>query len=390
MVNGELSIVERFTIHNSQFTSLHDLCGSRYLVRIGFDARMIDHPGIGTYIKCLLSAMLKEASDLEFLLYGDPDKLSHFSVMKNCHIRTYKAPIYGLNELLLSPFTGDDLVHIPHFNAPLFVGSKTVVTIHDLIYLKFPEKYANFFKLKAVELAIGNAVKKASKIIAVSENTKKDIIERFPETAGKIKVIYEAASDRYKRVFSSEKLDEIRKKFGINGRIVLYVGSIKPHKNILTLVKVFRKLKEWGVPHQLVLVGRWDNKEDYLKNKLSDDYVRYIGEVSADDLGGLYSLADVLVNLSLYEGFGLTLLEAMQCGVPVVTSNVSSIPEVVGNAAYTLAPGAVEQIADTVYNVLANKELREGMIKAGYQQAAGFSWEKTAKETLKVYRSVVN
>lgn len=334
--------------------------------------------------------MLKEDAGTEFLLYGDPDKLSRFSAHKNCHIRTYKAPVYSLKELLFSPFTGDDLVHIPHFNAPLLTGTKTVVTVHDLIYLKFPEKYAGFLKLKAAEFAIGNAVKNASRVIAVSENTKKDIIERFPDAEGKVKVIYEAASDRYKKVYSSEKLEEVRKRFGINGRVVLYVGSIKPHKNILTLVKVFKKLKEWGVPHQLVLAGRWDKKEDYLKNKLSDDHVRYVGEVSADDLGSLYSLADVLVNLSLYEGFGLTLLEAMQCGVPVVASNVSSIPEVVGNAAYTLAPGAVEQIADTVYNVLANKELRDGMIKAGYQQAAGFSWEKTAKETLKVYRSVVS
>lgn len=357
-------------------------------MRIGFDARMIDHPGIGTYIRNLLPEMLKAAPDMEFSLYGDSAELAFLSGFANCRIKEYNAAVYGLREFLSNPFSGEDVVHIPHFNVPLAPPEKLVVTIHDLIYLKFPEKYANFLKARAAEYAIRNALKKAGRIIAVSGNTAKDIIERFPDERDKISVIYEAASESLKRIEDPAVLSEARKKFGLGEKVILYVGSIKPHKNILTLIKVFKKLKEWGAPHQLVIAGRWDRKEDYLKNKLSDEYVRYVGEVDPSDLAVLYSLAEVLLNLSLYEGFGLTLLEAMQCGLPVVTSDVSSIPEVVGKAAYTLPPGAVEQIADTVYNVLANKDLREGMAREGYKQASKFSWERAARETLEVYRGI--
>ena len=146
-------------------------------MRIGFDARMIDHPGIGRYIRNLLSAMSDAAEDSEFILYGDPHKLANF---KTCVKKEHMVPIYGWTEPFSNPFEKDnlDILHIPHFNVPFRKKKKLVITIHDLIYLKFPES-SPYLKRIAVNYAISRAVEKADKIIAVSENTKKDIIERL-------------------------------------------------------------------------------------------------------------------------------------------------------------------------------------------------------------------
>lgn len=139
-----------------------------------------------------------------------------------------------------------------------------------------------------------------------------------------------------------------------------------------------------------MICGRWDKKEDRLKDKLKKRDIRYIGEVPTDDLVALYNMADVLVHLSLYEGFGLTALEAMRCGTPVVVSDSSSLPEVVGESAYVVSPRNVEQIADVVYNILINPELREGMVERGFKRVKEYSWERTALKTLKAYRRTVS
>lgn len=361
-------------------------------MRIGFDARMVGYAGIGRYIKCLLPELVKRAAGDEFVVFGDPQEISALGLAGDFSIVKWKAPIYSIQEQIAFPFDKEDLdlVHIPHFNAPIRLKTRSVVTVHDLIYILYPPSLSSPLARYYARFMTGTAVRNAARVISVSENTRKDIAQCFgKENLSKTKVIYEAADVRLNKIYDAQALNAVRTKFRLADRIILYVGSVKPHKNIPTLIKVYMRLKEWGAPHQLVITGRWDKKEDRIREKLDDQYVRYIGEIPMEDLAALYSLSEVLVNLSFYEGFGLTQLEAMRCGVPVVTSNVSSIPEVVGKAAFTLPPGAVEQIADTVYNVLANRELREGMIREGYKQVAKFSWERAANETLELYRSAV-
>ncbi len=357
-------------------------------MRIGFDARMITHPGIGRYISCLLPEMIRLSQKNEFVLFGDPDELKRYCVAENVKVLRWTAPIYSPWEQFFAFYSplDIDIFHVPHFNMPFLLKKKTVVTIHDLIYQLFPDSVPSPVAGFYAEAAMRSAVRKADKIIAVSKNTRGDIIKKYGEdNADKIKVIYEAVGKEFNRVTDKTRIADVRCRYRVDERIILYVGSVKPHKNVETLMKVFKTLKDWGLPHQLVICGRWDKKEDRIKEDLLDKDIRYLGEVSGKDLVVLYSIADVLVHLSLYEGFGFTPLEAMQCGTPVVVSNSSSLPEVVGPAAFTGPLIVLHVISDTVYNVIMNQGIRERLIGAGLKRVKLFSWEKAAEETLAVY-----
>ena len=359
-------------------------------MRIGFDARMMTHPGIGRYIGCLLREMIKQAGKDEFLLFGDPEHLQEFRDNENVKLISWKAPVYSIKEQITLPYNAEkiDLLHVPHFNIPVFYRGKMVVTTHDLIYLLFAGSAPSALAKYYARFMIGTALKKAKGVIAVSKHTRDDLVKVFGSAySDKIKVIYEAAD----KAFHQEDIaitDLVRRKYHLSDKVILYAGSVKPHKNVATLLKVYKLLKKWGAPHQLVIVGKWDKKENYLKPMMADENIRYLGEVPFEDLEALYCLSDVLVHLSLYEGFGLTVLEAMQCGTPVVVSEKTSLPEVAGEAALTVPPLNVEQIADSVFNVLVNSELRAGMIGAGLERAKQFSWERAARETLELYRSI--
>ncbi len=360
-------------------------------MRIGFDARMITHPGIGRYISCLLPEMVKFAPKDKFVLFGDPERLVDIAASGNVSVRRWTAPVYSFREQLfgLFPAKGLDILHVPHFNIPLFFKGKMVVTIHDLIYLLFPGSVPSPLAKRYASFMIASCMKKAVGIIAVSENTRKDLERIYGKArSGKISVVHEASGRSFRLMEDKTKEADVKCRYRLSDRTILYVGSIKPHKNIETLIKAFRLLKDWGVPHQLVICGRWDKKEDRLRAEMSDGLIKYLGEVPAEDLVVLYNMADVLLHPSLYEGFGLTVLEAMRCGTPVVTTDTSSLPEVAGKAAFTVPPLNVEQMADTVYNVLVNEELRKGMVEEGFRQEAKFSWERAARETLDVYREV--
>ncbi|MDP8299922.1 MAG: glycosyltransferase family 1 protein [Candidatus Tantalella remota] len=360
-------------------------------MRIGIDARMIDHPGIGRYISCLVPELIKQSPKDEFVLFGNRDKLSLLNVVDQGNIVSWDAPIYSIQEQLFPRdcMSNVDIVHVPHFNVPLLCGKKMVVTIHDLIYLLFPKSVSFPLARHYAEFMIRSALKKSEKVITVSQCTKDDLLKIFGDQyASKIDVVHEASGNSFRKVEDKTRIADVKCRYRLGDNIILYVGSVKPHKNTETLIKVFEQLKRWGATHQLVICGRWDKKEDRLKKMMSDPDIKYIGEVPQEDLVVLYSMAEVLVHLSLYEGFGLTVLEAMSCGLPVVVSNTSSLPEVAGKSAFVVDPHDVEQVADTVYNILVSKHLAEGMIETGYEHVKQFSWEKTARETLEVYHSI--
>ncbi len=359
--------------------------------RIGFDARMINYSGIGRYISCLVPELIKQAPDDSFVLFGDPERLKGFSREKNVRVMKWTMPVYSAWEQLFAFYSplNIDLLHVPHFDIPLFFRKKMVVTIHDLIYLLFPESVPSPAARHYARFMINSALKKASRIITVSNHTKKDLSRIFGEQySGKIDVIHEAADKAFQRVEDKARIADVRCRYRLSKDMILYVGSVKPHKNIAALIRMFGLLKGWGVPHQLVICGRWDKKEDRLRDEMSDRDIRYLGEIPTKDLAVLYSMADVLVHLSLYEGFGLTVLEAMQCGTPVVVSDSSSLPEVVGGSAFVVSPDNIEEVADIVYNILINKQLRNGMTETGMEHVKRFSWDEAARRTLEVYRGV--
>lgn len=356
-------------------------------MKIGFDARMIDHPGIGRYIKNLLLAMLSIDKEAEFMLYGEPEKLGDF---KGVRIEQFTAPIYSWAELFNSPFTREDfdITHIPHFNAPFKNTHNLVVTIHDFIYLKFP-RFSTFLKSVAVRPVIANTIRNAKNIIVVSENTKRDVIENFPHARKKIRVVYEAADPVFCRITDDELKRRINDKYNLPDGFILYVGSLRKHKNIEGLISAYSILKSRGIKHKLVVVGRCNPEEMPIMKKILAAGALYLGEIPTDELAVVYNLATVFVLPSLYEGFGLPVLEAMSCGVPVVASCVASLPEVIGDAGIMINPRDSAELADKIEMVITSDSLRQEFIAKGLKRTERFSWNAAARETLNIYKEAL-
>ena len=270
-------------------------------------------------------------------------------------------------------------------------GRKLVVTIHDLIYLKGNQYTGSALGRAYVKVLFDRIEKNADAVITVSEYTKNDLLQSFPGLKGRVFVTYEAASPVFKPVNDVAGSAALKKKHALARPFVLFVGSLKRHKNVPVLIDAMRVLRERGLPHELVLVGRKDLKERALLKKIEEggSFVRWLSEVSDEDLAHLYPMAEAFVLPSLWEGFGLPVLEAMACGAPVLSSDRASLPEVVGTAGRLFDPERVDALVELLYNVLNDSDLRQKMRADGFTQAKKFSWDKTAESTLKVYGQVL-
>jgi len=298
--------------------------------------------------------------------------------------------------------TEADLVHYPYFSPfsltlPFSSSKKCVVTIHDLIPLVFPNAYPPGIKGKIKFEIQKRNLKKAARIITDSQNSKKDIIHFTSFPKEKIDVVYLAPVEGIKQITDQVFLKDLAAKFKLPKKFVLYVGDVNYNKNLLSLVEACRMVE---VP--LVLVGRQivqidfdqshiENQSLVQLNKITEgrsDVIK-LGFLEEKDLAGVFSLASVYCLPSFYEGFGLSVLDAMAYKCPVVASNVSSIPEIAGEAAVLVDPYSTNQIANGIKSLLDDKNYREKIIKAGLIQAKKFSWEKTARETIKTYEKVL-
>jgi glycosyltransferase involved in cell wall biosynthesis len=266
------------------------------------------------------------------------------------------------------------------------------MTVYDLSFLVHPE----FHREENVRHALQGTretIARADAIITISCATRQELIDRLNVPADRIVVTQLAAGSQYVRVEDSRRKMQVREKYRLPSDFILCVGSIEPRKNIARLLQAYARLisaRQKGV--QLVIAGGtgWLNTEIYLTvRRLGlETQVHFIGYVEENDLPVVYSLATIFVYPSLYEGFGLPVLEAMQCGVPVLTSNVSSLPEVAGNATLLVTPTEVEDIAYGLRRLLEDADLRSELRTRGYQRAQEFSWERCARETLAVYKNV--
>jgi glycosyltransferase involved in cell wall biosynthesis len=286
-----------------------------------------------------------------------------------------------------------DILHAPGYVIPLLSSVPAVVTIPDVIALLFPKmcKISNHLHYRALLPAVA---KKAKCIITMSHNSKKDIVNTLNVSEDKIDVIYNGVHPSFIQIHDVSRLDFIREKYDLPEKIILFVGNLEPKKNIVRLIDAYSLLKrEQEIEHALVIIGKkgWLYDEIFKKvNALNmDKYIIFLGYVPREDLPLLYNMAEVFVFPSLYEGFGIPPLEAMACGTPVVTSNISSLPEVVGDAAIKVDPQNIRDIAEGVYKVVVNKDLTQRLIAKGLKRARLFSWEKTAKRTLEVYTKAV-
>ncbi|WP_369594570.1 glycosyltransferase family 4 protein [Lysinibacillus pakistanensis] len=319
------------------------------------------------------------------------NKLYPYKVIRRLmkHNVLYNFPIDLFEEKLNrsnSVFHATNFIMLPTRHA------KQVVTIHDLAFMKFPdvvERNIYEYMMRWVPYSI----EVADHIIADSFNTKKDILELFDIPKEKITVVHLAADAKFEKQ-TYEQITLVREKYNLPANYLLYLGTLEPKKNLVTLIDVYALLKQrYNVKEKLVIVGAkgWKFNPIFYKVKelnLEQDII-FMGYIADEDLASIYSGASVFTFPSLYEGFGIPLLEAMQCEVPVVASNTSCIPEIVGEAALLVNPYDIELWAEKIYQVISSPILQMDLISKGKQQASKFSWEKVALDTLKVYKKVV-
>jgi glycosyltransferase involved in cell wall biosynthesis len=286
---------------------------------------------------------------------------------------------------------GSDIFYSPHINFSSFSSkSKNIITIHDLSFLRYPEFFSKRKNFWHQAINIKKNIKKFNKIIAVSHNTKNDIIELLNVSPEKIEVVYPGLPEfSFSKIFSGDYLE---KKYNINREYLLYLGTIEPRKNISGLISAYNLLRENGYDFLLVLAGAWGWKTDEIRKKWKSspykDDIRFISYVDDEAKPLLYEKAKLFVYPSFYEGFGFPPLEAMSFSLPVIASNVSSLPEVLGDGALLVNPDKPQEIYLAIKNVLMDESLRQNLIKKGQARVAEFNWGKTSEEYLRIFKAL--
>ncbi len=369
-------------------------------MRIGIDARKLHDFGIGTYIRNLLRELARLDHDTEFVLLSRPDDVSAIGALgENFRAVVERAGNYSVAEQLKVPLAlkreGVTLFHAPHYVLPPLVQCRSVVTIHDCIHLMFPQYLPNRGALLYARTFMEMAAKRATRVLTVSESSKSDIMRFFGTESSKIDVIYNAFDARFGAEPHEEDVIRVRERYQLHDEFVLYAGNVKPHKNLERLIDAFHLVRSRGLDHlKLVMIGDDISKYAALRRAVHryqlHKYVRFLGYLPEETLAVMYRLAAAFVFPSLYEGFGLPPLEAMASGTPVITSNVSSLPEVAGDAAELVDPYDPDAIANGIYNVLTDVDRRRELRRRGLARARQFSWETSVRRVREIYGEVAN
>jgi len=367
-------------------------------MRVAIDARKLHDFGIGTYIRNLLRHLARIDRDNEYVLLchsadlGIADQLG-----PNFRAVLEPSPNYSIREQIHVPWAlhreRPDVFHAPHYVLPPAVRCRSIVTIHDCIHLMFPQYLPNRMAYAYARASMWSAARRSNRILTVSEASKRDIIRFFGVPADKIVVIYNAIDERFRLAPSDEAVDRVRERYQLSGRFVLYAGNIKPHKNLVRLIEAFAALRRRGFDDvTLLIIGDEISRLPALRRAVHSHklhkHVRFLGYLADDMLAILYRLASVFVFPSLYEGFGLPPLEAMASGTPVVTSNVSSLPEVTGGAAVLVDPYDVDSIREGIERDLTDPALRAELRAKGIARSLEFSWERSVARTREIYEDV--
>lgn len=368
-------------------------------MRIAIDAHMVGtrETGNETYVLNLIKALARiDTTNEYYLLSPHPHSLPHdLSAQPNFSVARVSPSVSPIRIPLAMPYLcrreGYDLLHV-NYIAPPLSPVPTVVTIHDISYEFFPRFFSprDRWLLSAL---VPFSARRAAKIIAVSEHTKKDIVKEYGILSDKVAVTHEAAGSRFRSVSDPHQLLGIRNKYGISSSYILTVGNLQPRKNLGRLIEAFIQLRQRNVLEpQLVIVGQpsWRVSDIHRLVQTSglQGQVVFTGYVPDDDLPLLCNAATIFVYPSLYEGFGLPPLEAMACGTPVIASNVSSLPEVLGDGALLVDPYDVEGLAQAMLDLLSEPAALRALAARGLARSRTFSWEETARRTLHVYEEV--
>jgi len=358
-----------------------------------------DHfPGIGRYVVNLSQALSQISPDRSIsLLHAASASSTRLSLPALPRIECSVSP-FSIRQQWIVPGklrrAQATLYHSPYYLMPYVPGIPAVLTCYDLIPLIYPQ-YFSLLKRLVYWVAHTLAFKTARMILTISQTTKDDLIYYFHLDPKRI-IVTPLAADPHFQPQSHDRIAALRQKFALPEQYILYFGSNKPHKNLLYLVKAFAQFRIQNPKSKtrLVIAGHWDERYPDAKKLTHEsglkDQIIFIGPVEESDLPALYSGATLFVFPSLYEGFGLPVVEAMACGVPVVCSNTSSLPEIAGDAALLVDPFDVNTLAVTMGRALTEEGLRRKMREKGLEQAERFSWERTGRETLEVYLGVTN
>jgi glycosyltransferase involved in cell wall biosynthesis len=365
---------------------------------IAIDARKLGDLGIGTYIAGLVRELAAIDRCHDYVVLVPPGaRLELPEAAQGGRIEPCAAPKYSVRELWSLPLrlwrAGADLLHSPHYVLPPLRSCPAVVTVHDLIHLRFPESLASRLGPVYARLMLRLSTRSARRILTVSEHSKRDMIELLGVEPERVRVVPNGVDERFRPLRDEKRLEAVRRHWGLPKRFALCVGNINPHKNVPRLLQAMRLVSaEEDV--ERVLVGesvRRDPKVQAIREALARERaVRHVPFVPHAELPAFYSLAELLVTPSLYEGFGLTPLEAMACGTPVVAARRASLPEVLGDAAEWVDPERPEDIARGVLRLCTDRPRREELAALGTERARLYSWRRSAEQTLELYTEALD
>jgi glycosyltransferase involved in cell wall biosynthesis len=375
-------------------------------MRIGIDiSRTVEErTGVGCYAARLVKGLAEIDTENEYLLYPYfwecfPPQWRSARTPEKPNFQLWAEDL-PLEEIYRRWTTGEadqvaggvDVIHSTAFTAPALKRTKLVVTMHDLTFLTYPHLHTpanREFCLRVTE----RVVERAAMVIADSYSTKRDLLQHFAFPEERVTVIHLAAGEDFYPVQDQDMIRRVLAKYQIFHNYLLFVGTLEPRKNLLTFLRACTDiLKSPNPSYLLVIAGAsgWSNAEIYRETQSLglQERVKFLGYIPDEDLLVLYSAARVFVYPSLYEGFGLPVLEAMTCGAPVITSNTSSLPEVAGEAAILVPPTDVGALKQAIEAVLSDQQLRLRLRQQSLKQAARFSWRETARRTLEIYQKV--
>jgi len=376
-------------------------------VKIAIDIRRMTEFGVGTYIRNVVRSLGRLDHQTKYFLIGSPNKVKEIGPLPaNFHTVPLAEPELSLKSFMEFRTTVKrlecDLVHIPNlFSIPRGLPCPYVMTVHDLLeHLSWTQRQIALLGSLHFQMT-KHVLRGAARIFAVSNFTKIEVEKLFGIPAGRIEVVYNAIDERFLHGHATTAERQlIAERYQVTYPFLLYAGRISPHKNVVRMIEAFSALKtELEKDHafpdlKLIIIGddvsgNPDLRRTVVRSGVQND-VRFLGFVPIEVLRTFYDQAKIFVFPSLYEGFGLPPLEAMAHGTPVVTSNVSSLPEVVGNAAVLVHPENVFEIMRALHRVLLDKALREKMKERSYRQAAKFSWDKSVCRIIEAYREVLD
>jgi len=370
--------------------------------RVGIDARKLTDFGIGSYVRNLLEAIARhpDSERYRFRVYVRTADLAAVPPLpERFEIVEEDSPGYSLSELTRFAWRLRrdrlDLFHATHYVIPPLARARAVVTIHDIIHVLYPQFLPNRAALLYARAMIRRALRRADRIITVSNNSKRDLVDYFGIAPARIEVVYNGVAERFRGDVPAAERARVSAKYGLPHPYLLFLGGEKPHKNVRNVLRAFAEARrERALPHALVLAGPMPKNRSRVEAliaalDLSASVVRP-GVVVEEDLPGLFAGADAFLYPTLYEGFGLPVAEAMACGVPVLTSSTSALQEIAGGYAYLVDPMDVDAIARGIGDLATDATRRAEFAELGRRRAADFSWERAAEQTLRVYAGALS